>query len=209
VLKRRHPGAGRRGSGIVELLRAASANGAEAGELLVQLFERWDDRAAIAAEIRDLEHRGDALTHDALVASARSLVLPFDRHDIHRLAGALDDIVDLIEEVADLIGLYAIEAPMDQAQELATITRDAARAVARAMAAMERPDEVRAHVRSIRDLEHEGDRVVRGALAALFHQGIDPMAVIRWKDLFDRLEEAVDACKKAGHQLDSILSKHN
>lgn len=210
--RRRRPAArvfsGPREREVLRLLRTAAGNAADAGTLLVELFDRWDDRAAVAARIRDLEHRGDDFTHDILGILNRAYALPFDREDVHGMATAIDDVVDYIEEVADLIGLYGIEAPMDQARELAGIVRDAARAVARATGSLEDPPAARPHLETVRDLEHEGDRVVRGALVALFDHGIDPMAVIRWKDLFDRLEEAVDACKTVANQLDTIMTKH-
>jgi predicted phosphate transport protein (TIGR00153 family) len=198
---------GRREREIRDLLTAAADNAAAAATMLVELFERWDERVQIATQIRDLEHRGDLLTHDVMGILNRSYVLPFDRRDVHTFASALDDIIDLIEEIADLIGLYAVEAPMDQAEELAAVVRDATRAVARGTSALERPVAVRANLGVIRDLEHEGDRIARGAVAALFDRGIDPMVVIRWKDLFDRLEDAVDACKTAGDRLETIITK--
>ena len=198
---------GRHERELLGLLGAAGQNVAEAARLLVEVFDRWDDRAEIAAEIRDLEHRGDVLTHDVHALLNRSFVLPFDREDVHALVGALDDIVDLTEEIADLIGLYRVEAPMDQGWELSKVIRDAAREVASAVSRLDHPEELRPHLAAIRDLEREGDRIVRGALAALFDGGIDPMVVIRWKDLFDRLEDAVDACKTAANQLETIVTK--
>lgn len=212
LTRRRRTGAplfaGRHEREVFDLLRRAGENIAEAAERLVVLFVGWEDRAALAAQIRDLEHRGDVLTRDIFGILNRSFVLPFDQEDFYGLTRALDDIVDFIEEIADLIGLYGVDAPMEQGQELASIIRDAARAVAKATACLERPDDVRPHLAAIRHLEHDGDRVVRGGLAALFDGGIDPMAVIRWKDLFDRLEDAVDACKTAGDQLETIITKH-
>jgi uncharacterized protein len=136
-------------------------------------------------------------------------VTPIDREDIIELASALDDVVDLTEEVADLLVLYKIEAPMAQAERLATILRDATRQVAAAMPRMRAFDDISHYTVEIHRLENDGDRTSREAIASLFDAGVDPMVVIRWKDIFERLEEAVDATERVADVLGAIVIKNS
>ena len=132
---------------------------------------------------------------------------PLDREDIHALAAAIDDVVDYAEETADVMGLYKIEAPMEQAVELTGVLRDAGREVAAALGKLDSLSEVTPHLIEVDRLEDEGDRISRQALVSLFEGGIDPMVVIRWKDVFERLEEAIDACEHVAHILEGIVVK--
>jgi uncharacterized protein Yka (UPF0111/DUF47 family) len=135
-------------------------------------------------------------------------VTPIEREDILDLASALDDIVDYIEEVADYLGLYRIEAPMDQAQELARILNQACREVNNAIPRLRTFGDIRHFTVEINRLENDGDRKVREALASLFETGIDPMMVIRWKDIFERLEEAIDSTERAANILEGVMIKN-
>ena len=125
----------------------------------------------------------------------QTFVTPIDREDILELASALDDVVDFTEEVADYLGLYKIEAPMEQAQRMAHILVQATRQIAEAMPRMRDFDDISHFTVEVNRLENDGDRVVREAIASLFDAGIDPMIVIRWKDIFERLEDAIDAMR--------------
>ena len=133
---------------------------------------------------------------------------PFDREDIIALASALDDIVDFIEEVADFLGLYRIEAPMEQAERLAAVLRDATRQISEAMPRLRTLKDIHHYTVEVNRLENEGDRIYREAVASLFDHGIDPMLVIRWKDIFERLEEAIDATERAVNTLEGIIIKN-
>jgi uncharacterized protein len=115
--------------------------------------------------------------------------------------------VDLAEEVGDFMGLYNIEAPTEQAIALAGVLQKAGRELASAMGSLRRPPDLRPHILSLYELEHEGDRLEREALSSLFDGGIDPMVVVRWKDIYERLEEAIDACRHAGNTLESLIVK--
>jgi uncharacterized protein Yka (UPF0111/DUF47 family) len=138
----------------------------------------------------------------------QTFVTPIDREDILELASALDDIVDFTEEVADYLGLYRIEAPMDQSQALAHILADATREIERAIPLARDFKDISRHTVEVHRLENEGDRILRGALASLFEGGIDPMVVIRWKDLFEKLEDAIDATEHAALVLEGIVIKN-
>ncbi len=134
---------------------------------------------------------------------------PLDREDIFGLAGGLDDIVDYVEETADFLGLYKIEAPMAQSQALAEVL----------VKCCEQMAELLSHLRGFKDLEHywieihrlenDGDRIYRDAVASLFSNGIDPMVVIRWKDIFGVLERAIDATETAAHIVEGIVIKNS
>jgi uncharacterized protein Yka (UPF0111/DUF47 family) len=132
-----------------------------------------------------------------------------DREDILALSSALDDVVDYTEEVADYLGLYKIEAPMEQAQELASVLHQCARQIAEAMPRLRGFKDITHYTVELNRLENDGDRIVREAIASLFDNGIDPMVVIRWKDIFERLEEAVDAAETVANILEGIVIKNS
>lgn len=124
--------------------------------------------------------------------------------DVHALAAAVDDVVDHTEETADNLGLYAIEAPMEQAEELSAVLVKATDALTRALGAIRGSDELAQHLVEVHELENEGDRISRDAIAALFRGHVDPMVVIRWKDIFESLERAIDATETAAHVIEGI-----
>ena len=191
------------------LFEEGGANTRQAAELLDELMRRWPESDGLAREILICEQEGDRITHDLIQRLNSKTVAPLDREDIHELASALDDVVDLIEEAADFLTLYGVEAPMDQAQGLSSVLRDACRVVAEAMAELRGLKGLERHFAELNRLEHEGDRITREALASLFTEGVDPMAVIRWKDIFDRLEGAIDGCKRVSNVLQGIVVKHS
>ncbi len=191
-----------------ELFEEAGRNILRAAELLEQMLSNYPDSKALAQDILDCEHEGDRITHDIIDRLNHTFVTPIDREDILALASALDDIVDFTEEVADYLGLYKIEAPMDQAIRLAQVLRDAARQIAEAVPRMRGFRDMSHHTVEINRLENEGDRITREAVASLFDGGIDPMVVIRWKDLFERLEAAIDAAERVANILEGIVIKN-
>jgi hypothetical protein len=137
-----------------------------------------------------------------------SFVTPIDREDILELVSALDDIVDFVEEVADYLGLYKIDAPMEQAQLLTRVLAQAGRQISEAMPRLRNFDDMSHYTVEVNRLENEGDRIGREAVASLFEEGIDPLVVIRWKDIYERLEEAIDACEKVAYILEGISTKN-
>jgi uncharacterized protein Yka (UPF0111/DUF47 family) len=132
---------------------------------------------------------------------------PFDSRDVYDLVSALDDVVDYAEQTADSLGLYGIEAPMEQAQQLAAVLAGASNAVQRALEQLHVSGDFNGVLVEIHQLENEGDRISRDAIASLFAAGIDPMVVIRWKDIFDALEQAIDACETVAHVLEGLVLK--
>ncbi len=191
-----------------DLFEEAGRNLVQAAGLLEQMLRGWPDTAALAQEIRDLEHEGDRVTSELIRRLNQTFVTPLDREDIIALASGLDDIADLVEEVADLLGLYKIEAPMEQAVDLASILHAATRHLCGALPRLRDFGDLSGMQEEVHRLEHDGDRVTREALAALFETGIDPMTVIRWKDLLERLEAAIDATERAANTLEGVVIKN-
>ena len=191
-----------------DLFERAGANIVRAAELLDEMLARYPESQGLARDILACEHDGDRITHDVFSRLNQSTVTPIDREDILHLASALDDIVDYTEEVADYLGLYKIEAPMVQAQRLAGVLRDATRQIAQAISLVRGSKNVTEHMVEVHRLENEGDRLTREAIASLFEAGIDPMVVIRWKDIFERLENAIDSTERAAFILEGIVIKN-
>jgi uncharacterized protein Yka (UPF0111/DUF47 family) len=191
---------------LLDLFEASGRNVQRASCLLRDLFADFPEHPEIAGEIRDCEHRGDEIAHEILSRLAER-GSDFDAADIHALTGALDDIVDHAEEAADQLGLYRVEAPMEQAQAMTEVLVGAGDQVATALHALHEGDDVGSCLAEIRRLEKHADRILREAVASLFVNGIDPMIVIRWKDIFETLESAVDACETVANVLEGIALK--
>jgi len=191
-----------------DLFEEAAANIVRAADLLDQMLAVFPDRAELARDILICEQEGDRITHDIIHRLNQTFVTPIDREDIYELASALDDIVDYTEEVADYLGLYKIEAPMGQAQRLAHILLQASQQIAEAMPRMRTFKDISHYTVEINRLENDGDRVTREAMAALFDGGIDPMVVIRWKDLYEKREAAIDSTEHVANILEGIVIKN-
>ncbi len=174
-------------------------------ELLAHFPERHDE---LFQAIVDAEHEADTTRNEIRTRLNQTFVTPIDREDILSLSSALDDIVDFTEEAADFLGLYGIEAPMEQSQHLAALLVAATRNVALAVPCIRGFQDANEYTREIHRIENEADRVSRDAIAALFGNGIDPMVVIRWKDIYTRLEQAIDACEHAADVIDQIIIKN-
>ncbi|HKG04232.1 MAG TPA: DUF47 domain-containing protein [Conexibacter sp.] len=192
-----------------DLFEEASANILRGADLLDRMLRNYPETKELAREILLCEQEGDRITHDIINRLNQTFVTPIDREDILELASTLDDIIDLTEEVADYLGLYKVEAPMEQAQRLAHILMQACRQIAEAMPRMRDFKDISHYTVEVHRLENEGDRVTREAIASLFDNGIDPMVVIRWKDLFERLEDAVDATERVANTLSGIVIKNS
>ncbi len=192
-----------------ELFEEAGQNLLHAADLLDRMLRNYPESKLLARDILICEQEGDRITHDIIDRLNHTFVTPIDREDILALASALDDIVDYTEEVADYLGLYKIEAPMDQAIKLAHVLLAASRQIAEAIPRLRGFSDISRFTVEINRLENEGDRITREAVASLFDNGIDPMVVIRWKDLFERLEAAVDATERVANILEGIVIKNS
>jgi predicted phosphate transport protein (TIGR00153 family) len=191
------------------LFEESAANVLRAAELLDEMLRSFPEQHGLARAILLCEQEGDRITYDIIQRLNATFVTPIDREDILELASGLDDIVDLTEEVADYLGLYRIEAPMEQAQRLAHILMEACHRINEAVPRMRGFRDVTHYTNEIHRLESDGDRVTREAVASLFDTGIDPMVVIRWKDIFERLEEAIDATEHIANVIANIVVKNS
>jgi len=191
-----------------DLFNQAGQNTVRAAQMLHRMLANWPDEAGLAREILLAEQEGDRITHDLVQRVNTTFVTPIDGEDIYALATKIDDIVDYTEETADFLGLYKIEAPMEQAVEMAAVLVASCEQLAAALADLRGFKDLEQHWIEIHRLENDGDRLYRDAVASLFANGIDPMIVIRWKDLFAVLERAIDATETAAHILEGIVIKN-
>jgi predicted phosphate transport protein (TIGR00153 family) len=159
-------------------------------------------------EVKALENQGDDLTREIIELLNTQYVTPFDREDIYELAKTIDDVVDYIDNASDLLGLYKVESSMAPAVEQCRVLVSAAEHLANALSELRRLRRAEQHLVRVKELEDEGDSIVRKAIAALFDEGADPLTIIRWKDIFEALEDAIDACETAADLVGNIVVKN-
>ena len=176
--------------------------------MLQEFFSSYDQRERLASQLRDVERRGDGLSHDIGQRLESTFVTPFDREDIHQLISRLDDVLDFIEEVADTCILYKIEEPTPTAVEQADVIVRQCEELVRALEKLKGFKNVSPHWIEIHRLENEGDRISRRAIADLFADGKDPVEIIKWKDVYALLEETIDACEDTANVIERIVVKH-
>jgi predicted phosphate transport protein (TIGR00153 family) len=191
------------------LYNRAAANAVEIARKLVELLNTFpeDGRERVAA-VKDLEHEGDRLTHELVDLLNRTFVTPFDRDDMYRLATAIDDVCDYVDEAAGDIGGYGITEVRQPAKDLAQVVLRAAEQLSQAVERLEGFRDSSRQLIELRELEDEGDRILRAAVSELFHNERDAISIIRWKDIYERLEDAVDAEENAADVLEAIIVKN-
>jgi len=192
-----------------DLFIEAGKNTVQTAKLLDQMMGTWPDSGDLAEQVIAAEHEGDRITHEIVQRLNTTFVTPIDREDIYGLATQIDDIVDYTEEAADFLGLYKIEAPMEQAQSLTKVLVASCEQLAAGLEHLPEFKDLDKYWIEIHRLENEGDRISRDAVASLFSNGIDPMVVIRWKDMFAVLEEAIDSTETAAQILEGIVIKNS
>ena len=192
-----------------DLFNQAAANAVAISQKLTELLDDFPEHAdERMRDIKELEHHGDRLTHELVDLINRTFVTPFDRDDMYRLAGVLDDICDHVDDSAEKIALYGVREVRPQARRQAEVIQRAAGKLSEAIARLEGFKDSKRQLIELRELEDEGDRISREAIAELFSGGLDAIALIRWKDIHEQLEEAVDACENAADVLEAILVKN-
>jgi len=190
------------------LLERASDNAVGISRQLVELLNAFPSDGTNLREIKELEHEGDRLTREVVDLLNRTFVTPFDRDDIYLLASAIDDVCDHVDEAAGNIVGYGVEKIRPKAKEQAQVILRSAEKLHEAVSRLEGFKDSSSQLLALRDLEDEGDRLNRAAVSQLFTSGEDPIGVIRWKDIHEQLEEAVDACENAADVLEAILVKN-
>ncbi|PWB81492.1 MAG: DUF47 domain-containing protein [Candidatus Methylomirabilota bacterium] len=191
-----------------EYFENAANNILEGARVLVQMTqegsenfqERWK-------QLEDLEHVGDKITHQIIRKLNRTFITPIDREDIHSLAVALDDVMDLIEASAARMSLYKIKQPTEEAKKLAEVILKSAEEIVKAVSNLERMDNVMEHCIEINRLENMADEISREAIADLFDKGHDPMDVIKWKEIYETMEMTTDGCEDVANIVESVALK--
>jgi uncharacterized protein len=194
-----------------ELFEAAATNADLAAAELLVLLDKFDDVRGRAKRIKDIEHAGDQITHEAIERLNRTFITPMDREDIHELICRVDDIVDLIDTAAHRIVLYRIDKPTAASIELTRCLKHATGVIVEVMPLlrdMKNSREIGRKCIAIQTQENEADRVMHHAIAALFEARPDPIEVIKWKDIYEEIESATDRCEDVANVLDSIVLKN-
>lgn len=159
-------------------------------------------------EIKEVEHQCDFLTHEIIQRLNKTFVTPIDREDIHELARTLDDVMDAIDNAAALIPLYKIEKVRPGAREMTRVIIQQCDEIRVAVEALEKHKGVLERAIEINRLENEADRIHKHAISQLFEEEKDPIAIIKWKEILDLLEEATDACEDVANLLENVVVKH-
>ena len=182
----------------------------EAAKLQIDLLKAEPvRRRAIADAIKRLEHQADQVTHEVVTRLDRVFITPLDREDIHLLATRLDNVIDLIDGTARRAKMFHMKEVREPAKRLADALTQATSRIAQAVAGMKEPKTVAEHARVIKQLEEEGDQIYFEAVGALFANGTEPLEVMKWKDLYDKLEDALDECEDVSNTLESISLKNS
>jgi len=186
-----------------------AANLDEAAQLLVTFMEDYEHAKSIGAAILEHEHVGDKILHDIVKRLNRSFITPIDREDIYDLVATMDEVLDNIEQATDAMVLYRVEAPTEYAVRQARVIAEAAAVLHQLINDLEKQTDLMERVISINSLENEGDRIAREAIAALFDDDIDAKEVIKWKDIYEVLESAIDECEHVANVIESIVLKNH
>jgi predicted phosphate transport protein (TIGR00153 family) len=192
-----------------DLFTEAGANALEAARKAEIRFREYPNSSVSQADIKESEHEGDRITHDLIQLLNTQYITPFDREDIFALATSLDDVVDHIDEACDLLDLYGVESPTKHSLEQCRILVEAVEHLATALAELKNPGAIQRELVALKEHEDEGDRILHDAIGELFRDPrIDPLIVIRWKDIFEALEDALDACETAANVIGNIVVKN-
>lgn len=192
---------------FLDLFEEAGANLAEAAkdlDELVSSFDRLDQRIA---GIQRLEKRGDQLDAEINRRLENAFVAPFDREDIHDLTVRLDDVVDYIQAVGESLAIYDVKQPTEDCKRLAQILAAQGRELQQALARLNKMNDINQHLEKIHELEHEADGVSRAAIGKLFREGGDPLEVIKWREIYLALENAIDAAEDAADAIERMIHK--
>lgn len=189
---------------FVDLARRVTSS----AELLHQLFEHPDELQRHGAAIKQVEHEADTITYDIILRLNRSFVTPLDREDIHMLASQLDSIVDLLDGTARRALMFRITECKPPASRLAALIVEATSLIEQAVGDLRKLKLATRHNQRIKELEEEGDAVYHTAVGELFAGKPDPLDVIRWKELYDTLEDALDQCQHVANVLETLALKH-
>ncbi|OLC43228.1 MAG: phosphate transport regulator [Nitrospirae bacterium 13_1_40CM_4_62_6] len=192
-----------------EMFQKGAHNMIEGSRLLKNMMEDFRNPVEQARRIKDIEHIGDGITHDIALKLNQTFITPLDREDIHGLASVLDDILDLVEAVADRFVVFKVAKPTETAIKLANILYQSAVAVGAGIDQLGKPHaDVSQYFVLVNSLENEADRITRDVISKLFEEEKDPIAVIKWKEIYENFEEGTDRCEDVANILERIALKH-
>ncbi len=192
-----------------ELFIADGDNLEAAASALHEMVEQYDRLDSRIANIQALEKRGDEIDREVTRKLEDAFITPFDREDIHELVSRLDDVVDGIQAIAETFVIYDVKEPTPEAKRLAAILDDQGKELAQALRKLDGLKDMERHFDAIHELENEADGVSRAAVARLFHDDLPPIEVIKWRDLYNDLEEAIDAAEDAAEAMERMYHKAN
>ncbi|MDQ1707529.1 MAG: uncharacterized protein QOJ88_740 [Pyrinomonadaceae bacterium] len=181
---------------------------AAARELKEMLADKNQDFEEYAQRIKGLEHACDELTHTISTRLNKSFITPFDREDIYLMSTALDDIVDLIDDAARAIIIFDVREITDYARSFADVIERMAEQLKEIVAMLQKPKNVTQRLVELHRLENEGDDIYHAAIAALFRGSHDALTVVKWKEVYEKLEAAVDRCENVANIIESVIIKH-
>ena len=194
-----------------DLFIDSARNMVKAARGLKDMLDDWNNIGVKVAEITELEHEGDSITHQIAALLHRTFVTPFDREDIALLSHTMDDITDFIHAAADAILIYKIDHPTQRAKELAETIVQAALEVEKAVVLLRRRSELKkimVHCVELNRLENRADKIYRSALGELFDDGKDTAYIIKWREIYEHMESATDRCEDVANVLEGVALKH-
>jgi len=191
------------------MFREMTWNIIEGAELLKDMLDNFSDPVGSQKRIKEVEHKGDSLTHEIIKKLNKSFVTPLEREDIYALSAALDDILDLIDASAQRIVMYNVENTTPEAKELAFLILKSCQVISKGVSLLGgKLEYISECCVEVNSLENESDRVCREVFSRLFHDEKDPIQIIKWKEIYETLERAVDKCEDAANILESVVLKN-
>lgn len=179
-----------------------------ANALVRMLDDRRETFADHSKHIKSIEHQCDELTHSISTRLNKSFITPFDREDIYMMSSALDDIVDLIDDAARAMVMYDVPESTNHARRFADVIRRMSIELHEVVSKLEKPDGMTQRLVTLHSLENEGDEIYHTAIAELFHNATDPLVVLKWKEIYEKLEATIDRCENVANIIESVIIKH-
>jgi len=193
------------------LLHQSAQNLVDAGEVLLDLMEHYQNVEMKTDRLRELEHKGDAITHEIMALLHKTFVTPIEREDIALLAQRMDDVMDLIEEATTAMRIYGVPGPTAKSRDLADVVRLMTVKVAQAISHLRTQRNLREilpHCVELNRLENVADDLFRSAMAELFENTVNAVEIIKWREIYDHLEAATDRCEDVANVLEGIVLRH-
>ncbi|MFZ0748946.1 MAG: DUF47 family protein, partial [Pyrinomonadaceae bacterium] len=179
-----------------------------ARELKQMLADQQPNYKEYSQRIKRLEHACDELTHTISTKLNKSFITPFDREDIYLMSSALDDIVDLIDDAARAIIIFDVTEIRDYAHDFANVLEKMTEQLREIVAILQKPKNITQRLVEVHRLENDGDDIYHAAIAELFHEEKDPLTVLKWKEIYEKMEAAIDRCENVANIIESVIIKH-